>query len=154
MVEAYFDESGTDKQSNLMCIAGYVMKSDQARRLDSEWLDVLRKYDLPYFHMSSCAHGVGVFFKLSKKQRIEVETLMIGIIKRRVERGIVATISEEEYLRVVPPEVRIFSASAYSWWIKCALSGVSEWLKKHEIAEPVAYFLRAATGFRTRRTFI
>jgi hypothetical protein len=154
LVEAYFDESGTDNANGIMCIAGYVLATEQARRLDAEWHRVLTRYGLPYFHMASCAHGAGVFAGRPKKERIEIEAAMIGIIKRRVERGIIATVSEEEYLRIVPPDVRILSGSAYSWCMKCALRGVSDWLLKYKIQDPVSYFFESGHQSRSELDLI
>ncbi|MGA2742460.1 MAG: DUF3800 domain-containing protein [Bryobacteraceae bacterium] len=154
MVEAYFDESGTDRSAGIMCIAGYIMTTEQARRLDAEWLGILTKYRLPYFHMASCAHGVGVFDGRPKQERIEIETAMIGIIKRRVERGLIAIISEEEYLRIVPADVRVLSGSAYSWCLKCALRGVQAWLQKYSIKDPVSYFFESGHSFQSEADVI
>ena len=61
MMEAYFDESGTHRDSPLMCVTGYIIDADQCRRFQTEWDEVLSKYGVPYFHMSDCAHGTGVF---------------------------------------------------------------------------------------------
>ena len=57
MMEAYFDESGTHGESLVMCIAGYLLTSEQATHLDREWADVLRKFGVKIFHAVDCAHG-------------------------------------------------------------------------------------------------
>jgi hypothetical protein len=143
LVEVYFDESGTHGDSPVMCVAGYLFTKDQCRKLDQEWLAVLEKHHLPHFHMMSCAHGTGVFKGRSKDERIEVETSMINIIKRRAERGIAATITESEYLRVVPKAHRDIAGSAYTWCIHMCLQGVAEWLEKYQPSSLVSYFFES-----------
>src|ERR1700686_2693669 len=61
LVEAYFDESGTHQGSPIMCVAGYLFSPEQCKRFSEEWSAVLKEYGLPYFRMSECAHGTGVF---------------------------------------------------------------------------------------------
>jgi hypothetical protein len=61
LVEAYFDESGTQRDSPIMCVAGYLFSPEQCRKFDEEWAEVLREFELPYFRMSECAHATRAF---------------------------------------------------------------------------------------------
>jgi hypothetical protein len=99
LVNAYFDESagnvashypldGTQQNLQTLAVAGYLVESEQAKRLSDEWQAVLDQYGLPYFHMVDCAHGNGVFGHLTKPQRIQIAARMIGNVKRRVIRGL------------------------------------------------------------------
>ena len=81
----------------MLCVAGYIITQEQAVHLNREWRDALARFGLSMFRMTDCAQGVGEFKTLSKPQRIEVEKRMIGIIKRRAERGFAFTVNEKQY---------------------------------------------------------
>lgn len=110
--------------------------------MDEEWSAVLRKYDLPFFHMACCAHGTGVFADRSRSQRVEIETAMIGIIKRRIERGIAVTVSESDYTRIVPTGVLDVVGHTYTLCIRLCLQGVAEWIGT-DANTWVSYFFEA-----------
>jgi hypothetical protein len=88
VLEAYFDESGdlADKRG-IFCISGYVLESDAAEVMDQEWERVLEHHNLPYFHMVDCAHGNEEFKGKAKAERVEIETKLIGLIKKYTIRG-------------------------------------------------------------------
>lgn len=102
MMEAYFDESGTHSGSPAMCVAGYLFDAEQCRLFDDEWKLMLKRFGLEYFHMAECAAGTGEFSKLTAQERIEAETRAIGIIKRRITVGFVASGTEPEFNKYRP----------------------------------------------------
>jgi hypothetical protein len=71
--ECYFDESGSDEGSPLLCVAGYLLEKEECRALDLKWKAVLDRFQLPYFRMSSCAHNTKPFDHLSRDECIEAE---------------------------------------------------------------------------------
>jgi hypothetical protein len=95
--EAYFDESGSDDESKILVVGGYLFETDRARRATKKWRQVLRDYDLPFFHMVDCAHHVKPFDKLTADQCIEVEKRMIDLIKRYATLGFVAIVNPKRY---------------------------------------------------------
>jgi hypothetical protein len=56
LIEAYFDESCTNKGDPVQCVAGYVFESNAARAITEEWTQILQNYDLEHFHMVDCVH--------------------------------------------------------------------------------------------------
>ncbi len=66
LVEMYADES---ESGGVLAVAAYVYTKEQAFALQQEWTPLLTEYGLPYFRMSECAHGNGVFAKFNKHQR-------------------------------------------------------------------------------------
>ncbi len=97
MMEAYFDESGTHEGSPVMCVAGYLFETEQAKRLDLEWAEALSDFGITHFHAAPCAHGVGEFSVLNSKQRTDLLVRLIGIIKRRMTIGIGVSVSETDF---------------------------------------------------------
>jgi hypothetical protein len=92
MVEAFFDESGSDANSEVLCVAGYIFDKDSCVELDTKWCEVLSKFKLPFFRMSACAHGTKPFDRLTIEERIEVEKEMIALIKQFATYGIAVTV--------------------------------------------------------------
>jgi Protein of unknown function (DUF3800) len=87
--EAYFDETGDDGGFPIIAVGGYIFESWAARKLESRWQAVLAEHDLPYFHMVDCAHGSGLFTKLTLPDRIKLQTRLMNLIVAYVSCGIV-----------------------------------------------------------------
>lgn len=90
IIEAYFDESEATIGNRVFAVAGYLLWPDQARLMEDEWQSTLDRYGLPFFHMADCAADPGHngYERLSKDQRIALVSELIGIIKKRTQRGI------------------------------------------------------------------
>lgn len=141
-MEAYFDESGTHNGSPIMCVAGYLFSPQQCRKFDQEWLEVLEEFNLPYFRMSDCAHATGVF-KGRPQICDPVARRMIGIIKRRAERGMAISVAENDFREHVHERHRKVTGPAYSWCVRWAFSLVADWIEKHKFEGTVSYFFEA-----------
>ncbi len=150
-VEAYFDESGTHHASHVLCVAGYAMEAPQARLFEREWRELLGRYQLPYFHMSECAHGTVAFKHLSMAERIEVETRAIGIIKRRVRRAFAVTIDETEYMRLFDDPVSLEAlGEPYTWCLRMCLTEVGKWCQRYPDVEKVSYIFESGHASQTQ----
>jgi Protein of unknown function (DUF3800) len=140
-VEAYFDESGSDDKSSVLCVAGYIIEKNAAAEMDVKWLDVLEKFNLPFFRMSACAHGSPPFDNMTKDERIEVEKQMIAIIKSYTTYGIAVTVEPHTFAQIMPelPE----AGSAYSFCAHTCLVGVKWWANQHKYRGDIAYFFES-----------
>ena len=139
---AYFDESGTHKESKVTCVGGYIFEAEQSLRFDEEWRTALREYGIHYFHMVECAHGTGQFKSLSGQDRIELEKRLIGAIKRRARIGIVASVQEADYRQAVPAEIADIGGAYMACLVYCVL-GVAAWVAKHRETGNMAYFFES-----------
>lgn len=153
LVNAYFDESigsvkmvhprdGSRLVIGTICIAGYLVKAEQAKRLSEEWQAILDKFGLPYFHMVDCAHGNDVFAALDKRDRIQVAARMIGIIKRRTMRGIGISLNVNQFTALMPPDHPLIK-TPYTLCARGLLDGVQEWIEANNYTGDVAYFFEA-----------
>lgn len=88
MIEGYFDESGDlDTAPGIFCLSGYFIETEAAKAMHTEWVAVLEKYKLGYFHMVDCAHGNDGFEHLDKTERVAVVTELIALIKKYTIEG-------------------------------------------------------------------
>jgi hypothetical protein len=143
-VDVYFDESGSDDNSPVLCIAGYIIEKDAALSMDAEWLDVLEEFKLPFFRMSACAHGTYPFDRLSKDQRIEVGKEMIKIIKNRTLQGLAVTVEPKLFEEIMPaiPEV----GTAYAFCAHACVAGVQWWANHNNFSGLVTYVFESGHG--------
>jgi hypothetical protein len=140
MIEAYFDESGSDDGSPALCVAGYLFRKEECQALDLKWKVVLDDFGLPYFRMSACAHGNHPFDKLCLNQRIEVEKLMIELVRSHMLFGAAVSVNEQEY-NSWPARRLIGSAYTYCCWQ--SLAGMLDWLEQNKIDGDLAYFFES-----------
>lgn len=138
LIQAYFDES---YGNGLLCVAGYVFTKGKAKRLDAQWRKMLRRYRLPYFRMSACAHGKKPFDHLSYDDRDKAARLAIGLIKKFALVGIAATVDERQHEAQVPDPYKIHGPYEFCVW-NC-LMGVRRWMDGEGRKGDVAYVFEA-----------
>jgi len=138
MMEVYFDESGTHAGSPVVCIAGYLFTSEQARHMNREWAEALARFGLTKFHATDCGNGKKEFKHLVPQQRIELTKSVIGIVKRRMHIGFAVTMSETDFHQVPPPTW--LKGGPYMICAMYALSGVSGWAEKNSYDGGISYF--------------
>jgi hypothetical protein len=96
-LECYFDESGSHSGSPVLCVAGYVFEQEQCRALDLGWKQVLDRYNLPFFHMTDCAHHQWPFDRLTRDDCIDTQKAMIGLINQHAILGVAMVVNEHDY---------------------------------------------------------
>jgi Protein of unknown function (DUF3800) len=153
-VETYFDESGSHKGSPILCVAGYIMEKNNAIKLGDAWRAVLKEHKLPFFRMSDCAHGNGPFSGMTRQHRVEVEAMMIGIIKRYTLQGLAVTVKPDEFEQLMPKFPLI--GGIYSFCAHVLLGGVYTFLEAQKALgiEKVAYFFEAGHASKSEANSI
>lgn len=149
MIEAYFDESGSGQGSGFFCVAGYVFDKVRCQKLDHDWKASLDPFGLPYFRMSSCAHGNKPFDKLSAQQRDHVAREIIGHIQNHAICGFSTSISLEILDRHSKDDSDPFG-SAYTLLCYMTLLGVKQWADDAGFGGEIAYFFEAGDQFESQ----
>jgi hypothetical protein len=92
LFEAFFDESGTDADQQVLAVGGYMTSATHARMMDAKWRDVLRRAGIPHFHMKDCAPCPpnGVCKDLSCDQCDRLARKLMALIQRYSLFGCVA----------------------------------------------------------------
>jgi hypothetical protein len=65
--------------------------------MEARWQEMLARYQLQYFHMVDCAHGLSPFQALDKAARIAAEIEAINIIRDTMAHGIAVSLDPKEY---------------------------------------------------------
>lgn len=141
VIQAYFDESyGPD---GLLCIAGFVFTKAGARGITREWGSMLKRYKLPYFRMSDCAHGKGVFANLGAETRDKIAREAIRMATHYSAFGVANTLMEHEFNEKVPKGPHVGNARAYEFGVWNCLMGVRQYMREANFKGKVAYFFEA-----------
>jgi hypothetical protein len=126
IIEAYFDESGTDSEAPFLVVAGYIFEKEKAMALDVEWRNMLRRYCLPYFRTSECAHNTGAFDHLSLQECDDVQREAITLTKAYAEQGIAVLLTKDAF-PLLPEDGLFHTPYAFMCWQ--VFYGVESWAK-------------------------
>lgn len=110
------------------------------RYSSNDWDEILAAHGLDYFHMNECAHGVGAFKDIQRDARIEICRRLIGLTKLRAEIGIVVSLTEDDYIAVMPPGCNV---DAYSFCAHYCMQAVMVWVDRYNFDGEIAYFFEA-----------
>jgi hypothetical protein len=145
MLVAYFDESGTQRGSACVSVAGYISTENRWAKFQQQWKKVLRDYDLEYFHMSEFESRYGPYKNWPQETRVSLLKRLIGVIHRNTIMPVGAAALIEGYEEVR----RRFSAGIepYGFCFTETLKSMAEWSKTLRRPEPIACVLEAGAGF-------
>ncbi|MEO9461696.1 MAG: DUF3800 domain-containing protein [Marinomonas sp.] len=140
VLNAYFDESGTHDEANILVVAGYLFDSQQAYRFDRDWSKFLKKEGVPFAHMTDLANGNGHYKDVSDTQRVVHGRTLIENIKKRSRVGFAVAVDKKHY------DERIDVAGLPTAATFCSLvcmEMVGEWLGSKGHSKQVAYVFEA-----------
>jgi hypothetical protein len=107
LFELYLDESGDDGGFPLMLVGGYLIRPEQARKLERDWAKLLNSSGLAHFHMVDCAHGNAQFSGMSKGKRVALQKKFFSLINKYVEVSLAVCVPlnhfKDDTDRVGPP---------------------------------------------------
>lgn len=144
MIAAYFDESGSHDQADVLTIAGYVSTAERWCRLASEWEKALAPYHLDEFKMKNFAHPTKEFRDWPEHRRMRLFRRLAGIIDRRTLFGFGVGVMRRSYMDVVAPRCckgDPLSTDPYLFCIHFALEALGRAQRKGLVPdEPIAVF--------------
>jgi hypothetical protein len=148
LVEMYADES---ESGGVLTVAAYVYTKDEALALEAEWNPLLVEYGLPYFHMSECAHGNGIFAKFNKHERIKIQTRFFDALKRHVFCGL-AVSYELVHSHLLPSAIEIGAKQLTPYTFCCyyLLHNARAQVAKNHPDAKIAYFFEAGATHQSQ----
>ncbi|MGZ8363528.1 MAG: hypothetical protein ACXW3D_06555 [Caulobacteraceae bacterium] len=139
----YFDESYDDQQPPILCVAGYLFRKRKAVDFSRKWGGYLKRRGLPYFHMSECAHGTGIFS--ARTDCVEVQTELIRLTRMYSEVGIAISVDESAYNEHCA-SLTFMPRTAYGFALLECTSKVGQWADTANFQGKAAYFFE--DGYR------
>ena len=157
MIEAYFDESETQDDADVLAVSGFIFDNDNCLKLDDEWNQILTEFGeskekpLPYFRMSSCAHHNSPFEHLSRPECDRAARSCISVIKKYMTYGLSASASQAQFGKwCAEGAIREdITTAAYVWCCWMSLVGVRAWADRVKFNGKIAYFFEAGHRHQT-----
>lgn len=140
ILSAYFDESYG--ASGAFSVAGYTFKQSALKPFEKSWGRMLRDYGLPYFRMSSCASGNGVFKGMTLDERDRIARRAISLIGQYACDGY--GVSFRVGMLDGPSMQREFGGMQdYEWSCWIVMAFIRGWVRFHNWPGGVQYFFEA-----------
>ncbi len=140
MFTAYFDESGKDKDTHALTVAGGVSSVQKWLRLEKRWQAVLASRGVAIFHMSECAHGLGEFKGWNGEKRKSFIAELGECMSKNIKQGIAVTVMLEDWRRVDQDfELSERLISPYVYASQQCIAAVQRWMKRTKADVPVEY---------------
>jgi hypothetical protein len=89
MFQSFFDEAG-GADHGFITVCGWVASVDRWQRFESEWKEMLARFDVPYFHLKELSQCRGPFSKWWGQKNGEREEFFeesARIVRETVEPG-------------------------------------------------------------------
>ncbi|MBN8912615.1 MAG: DUF3800 domain-containing protein [Rhizobiales bacterium] len=142
LAECYLDETQTSGERSVFAVAGLVFRNKEAAiRQAVEWSVLLGKWSLPYFHMTDCALGQGVFKNLSDTDKDTAAREAIAIIRATASAYIYVTVEVSRLAE--DASILSFLGGPYEWCAISVLPSVAGWCEKNPDVKEVAYFFES-----------
>jgi hypothetical protein len=146
------DESGTDDDSPILTVGGYLFRKKRAVQFARRAKSLLLRHSVSkpsrprYFRMTDCVHLEGEFKGFERAESIEINRSMIQLVRRHTEFGFAVLLNEDEY------DARLAGRSglpsAYAFACRIALDMVRRFITKHDYRGDVAYFFETGHAHR------
>ncbi|WP_348755715.1 DUF3800 domain-containing protein [uncultured Aquincola sp.] len=146
LAEAYFDESGTNDDSRNLCLGGYVFEGASIAAFEDDWQEMLRRYELQYFHMREFnqQRGKGVYGHLSTPARQAALGEAIGIIERHALCGFAFSVEKTAFDDIAAGSPW---SKQYAFLANQAFYGIEETFKHHGPGSVNYVFEQGAHGW-------
>ncbi len=149
MFTAYFDESGTSKDSTALTVAGAVSSNQKWRRLEKQWNEILANRVVKIFHMKDCAAGRGEFSGWSSSDRrnfiYDLSECMGRHVKYAWSCNIVLdcwTLMNEEFT------LREHLGTPYCLGAAMCIYAVEQWKTRSKISSAIEYIFESGAEGR------
>lgn len=134
----YFDDSGTDANSEVAVCAGYVATAEQWAQLARNWAEVDDTEKFGVFHTSDCLGGFQQFAEWTKDRKQSVLKRLIGITNLRVRHGFISAVIKRDYDEIVPEWLKArIGKYHYTFCAWSCFAFISQWRQKNGLTEPM-----------------
>lgn len=147
MLTVYCDDSGTDRNSRVAVVGGFLSNVAQWEIFTKEWMKILkdvgingmRRADLESFH--------GEFKKWNPSRRTALIKQLQAVIKRRTKTPVASIVIKDEFEQIIPSGLKKWSGGVYGFLAYTCLVGVGQWCEKssRQHCDPIQWVFEAGT---------
>jgi len=148
MITAYFDDSGTNPESDVAAVGGYLASTQQWTRFIPRWKQLLKDFDVKQMHRTDLETWNGEFTEnrgWGPTRRNKFVGKAQGIIKRHTYIAVGSAVIKKDFEEVLPLPVRKFFGGAYGWCAHECLLRASIWCEKAKHGEPIKWVFEKGT---------
>jgi Protein of unknown function (DUF3800) len=141
MLRAYFDESGSHKDSPILAIAGAVAPERAWEPLEPKWQKILDEFvdkGVKEFHMYDCIHGFGQFTRIEEPFRKYIIRQLTNIIIGTNLSFISSSIRETDFNTIRETKDTYGFNDPMSLCFSSAMADLEKWSIEHADGDPIA----------------
>lgn len=137
LLNAYIDESYTHgNDPAILVVGGYLMRADEAERMESDWRRILAKHGVAYFHMKDVSPAAGDFKFLGLPGCDALTRDIIGCILDHDVEGFAAIINLQKPFRLLGAPTDLYTSCLND----CVTALTSNLSQKDPDAKVMFYF--------------
>ncbi len=127
MLTVYCDDSGTDKNTRVAVVAGYLSNVAQWELFSKEWRKVLDEFGIDRMRRADLENFRGEFKKWNPERRIALLQRLQPIIKRRTKLPIASVVIKEDFERAISDDLKEKMGGVYGFLAYICLVSVGQW---------------------------
>jgi hypothetical protein len=141
---AFLDESGihdpTGKEpgSQVAGFGGALAPTETWDEIEARWLDVLKRWQVPFFHMTDCLYQKKGFAGWSREQAEGLTQEMFDIITDYQMLRVCGTVSVQDYDRLIDTALKESLKHPYYFCLTLCMRQIIDWLPA-DFSEKVAF---------------
>jgi hypothetical protein len=142
MFSVYFDAS-KDRHERILSIGGFIATVEQWEEFQREWCALLKTGPVSMMHATDLENLYGEFKGWSFEKKLQFQKIAYGIIRRRVEVGIAASVTLDAYEKEMTGDYRVTHGGPYAFCFRIALTRIREWAIRFNRTEPMNYIVES-----------
>ena len=150
LLQAFFDESGTDGKSPVVAIAGYVGTEDDWVKVESNWLEALRRYGVRVFHMTHFMAQRGEFSLMDTPRRESMLTELTDALHCGSLTAISVAVDAAAYPHATTEQFRTFFPKPYDLCFNDVIRKVDFWSEAYTQGREVGLVFASHPGHDDR----
>jgi hypothetical protein len=150
MLTVYCDDSGTDRDSCVAVVAGYLSNVAQWDIFMKEWTRALKDFGINVMHRSDLENYKGEFAKWNSARRTEFLQRLQPIIRRRTKTAFGCMVIKEDFEKYISDEIKGKVGGVYGLLAYVCLVGISQWCNQpsRQHRHPINWVFEAGTRGR------
>ncbi|HYV03804.1 MAG TPA: DUF3800 domain-containing protein [Blastocatellia bacterium] len=149
MFRAYFDDSGTHVgggagAARIVVVGGIIATDDQHDRLKETWDSILKRSNLPYFHMTKFKTGKATpYCNLSDSERDVLLDQLVRIISVRARATVSGMVLMSDYDAVLTESEKLRYGKPYALASQLCWEAISLWAGRNGYHDPIPFVVEA-----------
>lgn len=147
MLTVYCDDSGTDEESSVAVVAGYLSNVAQWEIFTKEWMAVLKDVGINRMRRADLENFQKEFKKWNPTRRTDLVIRLQQIIKRRTKTPVASMVIKEDFERFIHDPLKKWACGVYGFLAYTCLVGIGQWCSKssRQHCDPIQWVFETGT---------